>query len=199
MAEITIQESTFERLQRHAKPLVDTSDMVINRALDALEQLAVDRAPDDGYRTKAERQIDPRMLPSLTHTKILSASIGGEAIARPNWNRLLDEILRRAMKRVGSFEKLRRLCPVNLVEGRKEDEGYSYISDIDVSVQGQDANGACRAVLMAAQGLGISVDIGFMWRLKEGAAYPGETARVQVGSRSAVRAARQLEAHPLTM
>ena len=189
MPEIAIQDSTFRLLQRHAKPLVDTPDMVINRALDALERLAVHRASDEGYATKDERQIDPRILPSLTHTKVLSASIEGEAIARPNWNRLLDEILSRAMKRVGTFEKLRRLCPVNLVEGRKEDEGYSYLADIDVSVQGQDANGACRAVVMAAQGLGFSVDICFMWRLKEGAAHPGETARIQIaGVKTAGRA-----------
>ncbi len=51
-----------------------------------------------------------------------------------------------------------------MVKGRKEDEGYSYLSDIDVSVQGQDANAACRTVVTAAQGLGVALDIGFMWR-----------------------------------
>ena len=54
------------------------------------------------------------------------------------------------------------------------------------SVQGQDSNGACSAVVLAAQGLGIALDIGFMWRLKEGAAYPGERARIRVsGSKNA--------------
>jgi len=184
MPEINIQQSTFERLQRHAKPLVDTADTVVSRALAALDMLIGDDV-NVTATPEAERRIDPRALPNLTHTKVLEAAIDGEPIARANWNLLLDEILRRAMKRVGSTEKLRLLCPVNMVNGRKEDEGYSYLREIDLSVQGQDANGACRAVVLAAQGLGISLDIVFMWRLKEAAAHPGEKARIQVsGSKS---------------
>ena len=60
------------------------------------------------------------------------------------------------------------------------------LSDIDVSVQGQGSNGACRAVVTTAQGLDIAIEIGFMWRLNESAAHPGERARLQVvGSRVA--------------
>lgn len=186
MPQTSIQDSTFERLQRHAKPLIDTLDTVINRALDALEQIEGHPALGSEGSGEAERRIDPRALPELTHTKVLDASIDGEPMARANWNLLLEAMLRHAMKRVGTFDKLRKLCPVNMVKGRKEDEGFSYLSDIDVSVQGQDSNGACRAVVTAAQGLGIAVEIGFMWRLKESAAYPGERARLQVvGSRGA--------------
>ena len=36
MENIEINQATFERLQRHAKPFVDTPDIIINRALDAL-------------------------------------------------------------------------------------------------------------------------------------------------------------------
>ena len=155
---------------------------------DALEETAAE-AGGDGPGTDTERQIDPRMLPNLTHTKVLDASIGGQRITKPNWNLLLDEMLRCAVKRVGAFEKLQQLCPVNMVKGRKDDEGFDYLPDIDLSVQGQDSNGACRAVVMAAQGLGIALDIGFMWRHKENAAHPGERARLQVpGTRDAAGA-----------
>ena len=79
---------------------------------------------------------------------------------------------------------------MNIVKGRKEDEGYGYLPDIDVSVQGQDANAACRTVIAAAQALGIPLEIGFMWRPKEGAAYPGERARLIVrGSQAQTRTA----------
>lgn len=194
MPQITIEKSTFGRLQKHARPLVDTSDTVINRALDALDQLAGAPAPANGHGTGAERRIDPRQLPSLTHTKVLDASIAGTVVTRPNWNLLLQEILRLAMKRVGKFEKLRGLCPVNMVSGRKEDDGYSYLSDIDVSVQGQDSNSACRTVVTAAQGLGIALDIGFMWRPNEGAVYPGERARLQVSGSTGAASAKQAAA-----
>jgi hypothetical protein len=179
MPQILVQDQTFERLQRNAKPFVDTPDTVINRALDVLEQLAVGAPAKEGH-TFPERLIDPRVMPNLTHTKVLDALIDGEAITKANWNSLLDEMLRRAMKRVTSFEELRQLCPVNIVKGRKEDEGYGYLSDIDISVQGQDANGACRALVTAAQGVGVSLDITFMWRSKDSAAFPGERARLSV-------------------
>ena len=77
-----------------------------------------------------------------------------------------------------------------MVSGRKEDEGYDYLSDIEISVQGQDANGACRAVVTAAQALGIALEIGFMWRHKVGAAYPGKRARIRIaGTASKISAA----------
>lgn len=194
MPQITIDNKTYERLQRHAKPFVDTPDTVINLALDALDQLSGLPTASNGAATESERRIDPRLLPSLTHTKVLDASIDGELIPKANWNLLLDEALRRAMKRLGSFEDLRKLCPVNMVKGRKEDEGYSYLPDIDVSVQGQDANAACRTVVTAAQGLGIALDIGFMWRPKEGAAHPGERARIRISPRAGTASERQTAA-----
>jgi hypothetical protein len=190
MPQVTIDDKTFERLQRHARPLVDTLDTVINRAVDRLEQDEDSGELSAGRVTETERRIDPRVLPNLTHTKVLDASIEGKLIAKANWNLLLDEMLRGAMKHVGTFEKLRQLCPVNMIKGRKEDEGYSYLSDIDISVQGQDANAACRTVVTAAQGLGVALDIGFMWRHKEGAAHPGERARIQVNELKSAKAGR---------
>jgi hypothetical protein len=168
---------TFGRLQRHAVAFVDTPDTVINRALDALEQSTA-AVSDEAHTPEPERRIDPRMLPNLRHTKVLGAKIEGEEIARANWNLLVLEMLHRVMKRVGNFDKLRQLCPANIIKGRKEDDGYSYVADLDLSVQGQDANGACRTVVTAAQGLGIALEISFMWRQKEGAAHPGEMARI---------------------
>ena len=180
MPKIVIQQATFERLQCHAQPFVDTPDTVIVRALDALDQIGVKDAPDDGPSTKTERRFELSALPSLTHTKVLSAVIDGELIAKPNWNSLMRELLRRAMKRVGGFENLQHMCPANMVKGRKEDEGYRYLSEVDISVQGQGANGACRAMVTVAQALGIPLDIGMMWRHDEAAAYPGERGRITV-------------------
>jgi hypothetical protein len=159
-------------------PLVDTVDTAIKKMDELVRNGGAAAAPPEAGAT--ERRIDPRDLPRLTHTKMLDASIGGMSIVRPNWNGLLDETLRRAIKEVKDFDKLRRICPVNMVKGKKNDEGYNHLPDINVSVQGQDANGACRGIVTAAQALGFEVNIGFMWRHKEGAAFPGERARLHV-------------------
>ena len=175
--ELYVSEETFERLQKHAKPLVDTPDAVINRALDALE--GEKPRPHPMERLK-EVPIDPQLLPRLTHTKVVYAEVDGTDINRPNWNRLVDEMLRVAMNRLGSFENLRNLCPANLVKGKKENEGFAYLDDIGLSVQRQDANSACRTIVSLAQRLGVGIDIGFMWRHKEDALKPGQHARIHI-------------------
>ena len=87
MPEIRIEQTTFERLQCHAQPLIDTVDAVVNRALDALETGMPKRADQDPLRFQHE--FGPDSLPDLTHTKVLSAMLDGGEVARPNWNRLL--------------------------------------------------------------------------------------------------------------
>ena len=181
MPQITVEQATFERLQQHARPLVDSTDSVIARALNALDQKAPKHVPNGQATGKAaEKVLDASALPDLRHTKILDAAIDGEPMTRPNWRGLRDEMLLRIMQRGGSFESLQRLlqADVNLVEGRKTDEGYRYLPDFGFSVQGQPANGACQAIMIAARVLGLSLSIGITWRRKEGAAYPGERARI---------------------
>lgn len=185
MPEIAISHTTFERLQQYAEPFVDTPDTVVNRALDALEQ---SKSPIASIADPSgpERQIDPRNLPDLTHTKVLDASWDGKRVAKPNWNLLLDRALRSGMEKVAAFDELRRLFPVNMVQGRKENEGYRFLAEIDLSVQGQAANEACRALVIGARSLGIEFDVTFAWRSKEGAAFPGERGRLSLTAGSEV-------------
>ena len=178
MKELPIEESTLSRLAGHAQPF-ETPSAVINRALDALDQQMENPASTNGSGMVSERRIDPRHLPDVMFTKVLEAKINGEMIKRPNWNRLLQTIVRLAKEHAENFDDLARLCPANMVSGQKLTEGYRYLSDINVSVQGQPANSACQLIVTTAQKLNIALDIGFMWRDKEEAAHPGERARIQ--------------------
>lgn len=181
--EIKISQATFERLQQHAVPFVDTTpEAVINRALDALEGPRENVASSSSHTPATERRIDPRALPRLTHTKVLSAEIDGQFIERPNWNRLLDKVLSIASRRFGSFDELRSHCPANLVQGKKETDGFAYLPEIGLSVQRQDSNAACRTIVTLAERLSISLDVRFIWRPKTDALYPGEQGRIRLGS-----------------
>ena len=176
MTVITIEHTTFERLQRHARPLVDNPDAVVNRALNALEGHTPE-APSEGV-VDVDREVDPRRLPDLTHTKVRAARMGDDEIEKPNWNKMLDRLVVRAMRHAGSFGKLAQMCPANMVRGRKTEDGYRHLSEIDVSVQGLPANEACAALVETARQIGIGLEITFKWRDKEGAAHRGETARL---------------------
>ncbi len=186
MPNIAVEQATFERLQRHAKPLVDTSDMVVNRALDALERSITTPSPHPLKQqpTTAEREIDWRALPDVSHTKLSNAKLQGQRIDGPKWNLLLKRMLVLAMEHLSDFDAVRSICPVNMVRGYKDDEGYSYLSEIDLSFQGASANDSLRALVTAARGLGIEFEVSFFWRQKESAAYPGERARLKVPGRA---------------
>ena len=188
MPDITIEQTTFARLQSHALALVDTADAVVKRALDALDALeGRSHEKPGGNPMQVDHEVDPRRLPDVTHTKVLAARVGGEEIEKPNWNRLLDRVVVLAMRNAGSFEQLNRMCPVNMVPAQKTVEGYHYLPEIDVSVQGLSAKEACGALVEIARRSGTDLEITFLWRDKGGAEYPGDTGRltIAVGSGAA--------------
>lgn len=182
---VELSPTTFMRLQAHAVPLVDTIESVINRLLDAQE--AKGGAPvvgGDGENTSI-RQFNPHTPPDLTHTKVLAVEFDGAALDRgeANWNGLLNAAVRKAKSKAKSAADLKRLLAVNFIEGAKADEGYRFLSDIGLSVQGQDANGAWRAARHVAQQLDCSLKVTFLWRSKEGASFPGVTGQFSMTGR----------------
>ena len=183
MPDITVEQTTFARLQSHALALVDTADTVVKRALDALDALEGRGHEKPGANPmQVDHEVDLRQLPDVTHTKVLAARVEGEEVEKPNWNRLLDRVVVLAMRKAGSFEQLNRMCPVNMVPGKKTNEGYHYLSEIDVSVQGLSAKEACGALVEIARRSGTDLEITFLWRDKDGAEHPGDTGRLTMAT-----------------
>jgi hypothetical protein len=103
--------------------------------------------------------------------------------SQANWNGLLNAAIREAKSSTKSPIEFRKLIVVNLVDGQKNDEGYRHLPDLKMSVQGQDANGAWKAACHIAQQLGRELTATFVWREKEGAAFPGVTGRFSLAKR----------------
>jgi hypothetical protein len=99
----------------------------------------------------------------------LSAKVGGETIP-PTWNGLLFHMIRLIPKeRLSKADEARRLIIVNFVIGKKEHEGYRFVPEHGISVQGQDANDSWKGASHIAQSLGIPLEVEFLWRMKAGA------------------------------
>jgi hypothetical protein len=175
---VDLAEATFQRLQAVAKPFVDTPETVIIRLLDAHESALKERSSsvqtDDGVQL-----FNPHTPPDLTFTKVVKAEFCGRTLDRgdTNWNGLLDVAVRKAKAVSRSSSDLKRLIAVNFVEGAKTVEGFRFLSDVGISVQGQDSNGAWRAIHHVAQQLRCEVRVTFVWRDKESAAFPGATGQ----------------------
>lgn len=180
MATIEIKPETFRRLQSLAEPLVDTIDSVLVRLLDAYDGSPAQQNPS-GAGPKI-RDFNPEIPPDLTHTRVLAADFGGERLTseEANWNGLLNTAVRHVYRNSEDYDDLRRLIIVNFILGNKTDEGYRYLSDVDVSVQGQDANSAFRAVAHIAKQLGCSLNVIFVWRPVPKAAFPGVTGQMRL-------------------
>jgi hypothetical protein len=181
---VDLTPQTFKRLQSHAVPLVDTIETVITRMLDAFEKTGTPAAPADADGQNI-RSFNPNTPPDLTHAKILGVTFAGNKLGRSedNWNGLLNAAVREAFSRAKSAAEFKQLMVVNHVEGVKRDEGYRPLSGTDVSVQGQDANGAWRAACHIAQQLGCDLSVKFAWREKDGAAFPGVTGQMTVSGK----------------
>jgi hypothetical protein len=181
-ATVNISPTTFSRLQAHAVPLVDSIESVINRLLDAYEGRDGRQMPSVDNRLGTIRHFNANTPPDLTHTKVLAIEFNGKTLARSdaNWNGLLNAAIRAAKAKAKSSADLKKLVIVNFIEGRKSDEGYRVLSDVGLSVQGQDANGAWKGACHVAQQLGYELKATFIWRDKESAAFPGLTGQLSV-------------------
>ena len=176
---VDLSDATLKRLQKHAVPLVDSVETVVRKLIDFYEREHSAqpklKSPPAAERARTFSATSP---PDLTHTKVLSVKLGGTPLTKRNWNGLLFEAIRRAKDRLSSEIDARRLIIVNFVHGKKEGEGYVFIPEVGLSVQGQDSNSAWRGACHIAQKLGIPVEVEFLWRAKEGAAFPGVTGRL---------------------
>lgn len=172
--QVPLSDETITRLKGLARPLEDTFDTVIGRLLDFYEARGIqDRKPETEI-LRQQRLFDPFDHPSLAHSKVTFASCNGQEVRAPSWNALLYQVLRTIHGLGGPVQRATEKANVNVVTGSKTDDGYHYLPDIGISVQGQDSNGAWRAVAQLARTRNLSIEVHFLWRHKQGAALPGD-------------------------
>ena len=170
--QIDIEAADFDRLKALAEPFVDTPATVVRRLLDS-------------YSAGIQRETKPVVfrkrfaeVPPLTFSKLLSARIGSRSPDKFTWDALLVLALTIGKKELGDFESLKRVSGANLMEGRKEGDGYKFLPSWGLSYQGVSAEDAMRIVNRICRWLELSWEIEFEWREKEGAFLPGQRARV---------------------
>lgn len=181
MPTITLSEQTYAKMKLAAEPFVDTEDSVVSRALDALFQLTGKPTNSNGQingHSKRTISLDPGSQ-QLAHTRLLSAVIDGRPMYRPKWNGIMNYLHELAIKRLGSFEQVRKASGANLRQGSYEENGYKYLPEADLSIQGVDSNLACEHSFRLARAMNIPLRFEFEWREKDGAAYPGQTGEME--------------------
>jgi hypothetical protein len=181
--QIEIPEPLLKRLQKHATPFVDTPVHVIERWADFYEQHNQQKTDfkAEYETTKSKptlieipdgvRQFDPKRPPSLLHTRVCGEFA---TMAFSNWNDLLRTAHIHAFKEARSFEELRKITRAQIRKGSYSHEGYKFVPEIDISIQGVDADHAWPYALRLAVHLKVPVKAEIEWRNNDKAAHPGE-------------------------
>tara|TARA_R110002073_G_scaffold31592_1_gene96758 strand:+ start:163 stop:747 length:585 start_codon:yes stop_codon:yes gene_type:complete len=177
MPEIEITTPTYRRLQQLAEPLVDTAEDVIVRALDALEHGAATATstPTPMTADKSPLEFSAGQIPDLTHTTVEVGYFNGQKFQRRYWNPMMCELIRLIGEKKTSNE-VERIVHAPTVRGEFTDNGYKYIDTADLSVQGQDSNGAWENIVAIADALALPIEIHIKWLEHADAALPGRRA-----------------------
>lgn len=172
MPTLEITDATFARLQAFATPLVDTPETALCKVLDLAE--AGGAAPLGAPGPLST------IAPNLAFTSLSAATIDGKALppARRNWNGLLLSVIETAATKLPPGAALTDLLVANHVAGQKTDNGYKHLKSVGLSVQGQNANNAWKAVAHLAKAVGLKVHARFTWSQDPKAAKPGQSAQL---------------------
>ena len=162
-------------------PFEQTRESIIRNLIDA--ELAR-RAGTGGVIRGAETgdeliRLKPERPGSLSHTKVVSAAVDGTEISRPKWNGVRERLHILAMKRFGSLDKVQKASGARLRSGKYEKDGFKYLPEAGISIQGVDSHLCWDQSLRLARELGTPISLTIEWREKEGAAHPGKTAVLQ--------------------
>lgn len=114
--------------------------------------------------------------PQLSHTKVLDAKINGRVMMKPNWNSMMDRVIKAAAEKFDK-NKLDELVLAKHVKGEKTDQGYRFFDKGNISVQGQDATGAWKTTAHLLKALGYEAEVTFEWYDNPKASNPGKVGR----------------------
>ncbi len=181
MPSIEISSTDFQRLQSIAEPLVDTSKSVVTKLIDFYEKNLSVSHPDISSGSASEASaFSADSLPPLAHAKLMAAQFNGLTPEKTNWDSLVRLALTQVIQTYKSAKELHRVSGANVVDGKKEIEGYKYLAPYSFSYQGVSAEDAAKIIVRCAKALGCSAAFEFEWRDKEAAYRPGELGAVRL-------------------
>lgn len=180
---VILSDEIAKKMQSVATPLVDTYELVIEKAVDALIAKVHGTSPAaQAVATEGTPWVLPYAAdaaPDLTFTKPTAITLDGQPLAKGElyWNPLLFKVIGLAAKKLRP-DQLRQALLLNFKEGNSEGSGFQYIPDANLSAQGADANNAWKATIHLIKCAQLKIDVVFRWDVKEGAAKPGQIGRM---------------------
>jgi hypothetical protein len=192
MPVVRVNDATFVDLKSVATWLgTETPSQTIDSLVrEKMEQLGLER--DDVCEENVEREasgaiaddgeMEFRSAPGLSFTRVLDASVSGEALGKANWSGVLLKMITATKKKSGMDAKaLSRELQIPSKPFEYSSEGYRYLPELGVSIQGQSAQDAWKEIHRLADKHDIAVEVRFQWRENDKAQYPGKIGVLRSG------------------
>jgi hypothetical protein len=192
MPVVRVNDATFVDLKSVATWLgTETPSLTIDRLVrEKMEQLDLERddasgvivASEAGNATSDNRVMEFHSAPGLSFTRLLDASVGGQALAKVNWSSLLLKVIAATKKKNGmDARELSEELQVPSKPQQYGSEGYKYQAELGISIQGQSAQDAWKEIHRLAEKHSLPVEIRFQWRENDKAQYPGRIGVLRAG------------------
>lgn len=185
MPVVRINDATFDDLSAlrrwfGTKTPGETIDRIVR---EAMEELGIERDDEPELVTakSSSGAMEFDSAPGLTFTKPLTASVKGQSIQNPRWRSILLAVVAQVQSKGFEGEKLVRELNIPAKAERYEEEGFTYHSELGISIQGQSAADAWKEMDRLAKRWKIPVMVEFLWRQNPKAQYPGRTGVIRSG------------------
>ncbi|WP_420433994.1 T4SS efffector SepA family protein [Hyphobacterium sp.] len=184
MPVIRVSDATFVDLKTVAVWLGTSKpgETIQRLVAEKMDELGMERDIDESSEPVSENSLVRNFVktPGLSFTRVLAASVGGQALERPNWQKLLLNTIRELKGRGFGVDQIVAELQVPSTTKPRSDQGYKYISDLGISIQGQSAPDAWKEVSRLAEKFSIEVYVKFQWRANPKAQHPGEIGEMKI-------------------
>jgi len=119
--------------------------------------------------------------PGLAFTRILSASVNRVALPKANWSGVLLKVIGLVHAKGLDAGKLVSELQIPAKAAEYTWDGYKFLPELGISVQGQSAPDAWKETARLADKFQIPVEVRFQWRENDKAQHPGQKGVIRAG------------------
>ncbi|MEP9355140.1 hypothetical protein ABLE93_16255 [Xanthobacter sp. KR7-65] len=185
MPVIRINDATFSDLSTlktwfGTKTPSETIDRLVR---EMMEHLGMEQERGSAAEPTTSTDAPPQLnsTPGLTFTKPLAASINGNELHRPTWSSILITIISQVKKKGIDGERLVQELRIPAKAQPYDKEGFKFLPELGISVQGQAAPECWKEVDRLAKKWRIPVSVEFQWRDNPKAQHPGRRGVLHSG------------------
>ena len=158
-----------------------------SQTIDAVVALAMDKldlerdVEQSAAASNADKVLEFEAAPGLAFTRVLGATVEGQALPKANWASLLLAVIASVKSRGLSTDELVKVLDVPASRSKLSTQGYTYHQHLGISVQGQSAQDAWKEAERLAAKYHVPISVHFQWRNNPKAERPGREGRLRAG------------------